>query len=84
VHFERELRARKVIALAAEAIAQEHFEARERHPLLRRHVFADRHAIPGAAEAAYRRGDLIQKRRLLMQAWADFCAKPAAIRGARS
>jgi hypothetical protein len=41
-NFERELRARKVIAaiLAAEAIAQEHVEARERHPLLRRHVFA--------------------------------------------
>jgi hypothetical protein len=38
----RELRARKVIAaiLTAEAIAQEHVEARERHPLLRRHVFA--------------------------------------------
>jgi integrase len=35
------------------------------------------HAIPGAAEAAYRRGDLLQKRRLLMQAWADYGAKPA-------
>jgi hypothetical protein len=42
MQFERELRARKVIAaiLTAEAIAQEHVEARERHPLLRRHVFA--------------------------------------------
>jgi integrase len=35
------------------------------------------HAIPGAAEAAYRRGDLLQKRQKLMQAWADYCAKPA-------
>jgi integrase len=47
------------------------------------------HAIPNAVEAAYRRGDLFEKRRKLMQAWADFCAKPShrgevvAIRGGR-
>jgi integrase len=35
------------------------------------------HAIPDAVEKAYRRGDLFEKRRLLMQAWADYCAKPA-------
>jgi integrase len=32
------------------------------------------HAIPSAVEAAYRRGDLFEKRRRLMQAWADYCA----------
>jgi integrase len=34
------------------------------------------HAIPNAVEAAYRRGDLFEKRRRLMDAWAEFCAKP--------
>jgi integrase len=34
------------------------------------------HAIPNAVEAAYRRGDLFEKRRRLMEAWAEFCAKP--------
>jgi integrase len=36
------------------------------------------HAIPSAVESAYRRGDLFEKRRKLMEAWAEFCAKPAA------
>jgi integrase len=36
------------------------------------------HAIPSAVEKAYRRGDLFEKRRKLMDAWAEFCAKPAA------
>ena len=36
------------------------------------------HAIPNAVEAAYRRGDLFEKRRRLMEAWAEFCNKPAA------
>jgi len=36
------------------------------------------HAIPNAVEAAYRRGDLFEKRRRLMDAWADFCSKPVA------
>ena len=34
------------------------------------------HAIPNAVEAAYRRGDLFDKRRKLMDAWAEFCGKP--------
>jgi integrase len=33
------------------------------------------HAIPDAVEAAYRRGDLFDKRRKLMAAWATYCAK---------
>ncbi|GJI92303.1 tyrosine-type recombinase/integrase [Duganella hordei] len=32
------------------------------------------HSLPDKVEAAYRRGDLLEKRVLLMQAWADFCA----------
>jgi len=32
------------------------------------------HAIPDAVEAAYRRGDLFEKRRKLMDAWAAYCA----------
>ena len=34
------------------------------------------HAIPNAVEAAYRRGDLFEKRSRLVDAWADYCAKP--------
>jgi integrase len=34
------------------------------------------HAIGNAVEASYRRGDLFDKRRALMDAWADFCATP--------
>jgi integrase len=41
------------------------------------------HAIPDAVEKAYRRGDLFDKRRKLMDAWAEFCGKPnGAARGA--
>src|SRR5262245_9591576 len=36
------------------------------------------HAIPNKVEAAYRRGALLDKRRRLMDAWADYCGKPAA------
>jgi integrase len=36
------------------------------------------HAIGNAVEAAYRRGDLFDKRRALMDAWAGFCASPPA------
>jgi integrase len=36
------------------------------------------HAIPNAVEAAYRRGDLFEKRRRLMDAWAEYCAQPKA------
>jgi integrase len=32
------------------------------------------HSLPDKVEAAYRRGDLFDKRILLMQAWADFCS----------
>lgn len=46
------------------------------------------HSLPDKVEAAYRRGDLIEKRVLLMQAWADYCttiqqatAKVKPIRG---
>jgi integrase len=35
------------------------------------------HAIEDRTEAAYRRGDLFDKRRRLMAAWAMFCAAPA-------
>jgi len=36
------------------------------------------HSLPDKVEAAYRRGDLIDKRVQLMKAWADYCAKPQA------
>lgn len=45
------------------------------------------HIVGDKVEAAYRRGDLFEKRRKLMQAWATYCATPArtgnvvAIRG---
>jgi integrase len=34
------------------------------------------HVIQNKAEAAYRRGDLFEKRRKLMEAWAIYCATP--------
>ena len=34
------------------------------------------HTIPNAAEAAYRRGDLFEKRAALMRAWAEFLDAP--------
>jgi integrase len=34
------------------------------------------HTIPNAAEAAYRRGDLFEKRRRLMDAWAEYINTP--------
>ena len=36
------------------------------------------HQIPDAVEAAYRRGDLFEKRRRLMEDWAEYCGKPVA------
>jgi integrase len=36
------------------------------------------HAIENKVEAAYRRGDLFEKRRQLMDAWARFCSAPSA------
>lgn len=35
------------------------------------------HTIPNQAEAAYRRGDLIEKRRSLMQEWVKHCYNPS-------
>jgi integrase len=34
------------------------------------------HVLKDKTEAAYMRGDLLAKRRKLMEAWANFCAKP--------
>jgi integrase len=48
------------------------------------------HAIESKTEKAYRRGEMLDKRRRLMNAWADYCAKPSEtgavvpIRAARS
>ena len=36
------------------------------------------HTIGNAVERAYRRGDLFEKRRKLMDAWADYCASDGA------
>jgi integrase len=36
------------------------------------------HTIENKVEAAYRRGDLFEKRRQLMEAWATFCETPVA------
>jgi integrase len=40
------------------------------------------HSIGSQVEKAYRRGDLFDKRRRLMEAWAKFCSAPAAPSGA--
>jgi len=37
------------------------------------------HAIENRVEAAYRRGDLFEKRRLLMQEWGRFCTTPSSV-----
>jgi hypothetical protein len=34
------------------------------------------HVIENNVEAAYRRGDLFEKRRAMMDAWADGCTRP--------
>ena len=34
------------------------------------------HSLPDKVEAAYRRGDLIEKRRRMMADWATFCSRP--------
>ncbi len=39
------------------------------------------HTVRDKVEAAYRRGDQLDKRRRLMEAWATFCAAPAAPAG---
>ncbi len=35
------------------------------------------HALPDKVEAAYRRGDMLEKRRRLVEEWAVFCAGAA-------
>lgn len=35
------------------------------------------HAVGDKVEAAYRRGDLFEKRRRLMEEWGEFCARPS-------
>jgi integrase len=40
------------------------------------------HTVPDKVEAAYRRGDMREKRRRLMQDWADFCASEPRLRTA--
>jgi hypothetical protein len=39
------------------------------------------HSIGNKVEAAYRRGDLFEKRRRLMVDWAEFCAGELAFGG---
>ncbi|HEX5318044.1 MAG TPA: hypothetical protein VFW46_02745 [Stellaceae bacterium] len=39
------------------------------------------HVVGDKVEAAYRRGDLVGKRRQLADAWAKFCAMPATTGG---
>jgi hypothetical protein len=34
------------------------------------------HSLPDKVEAAYRRGDMLEKRRRLMEEWAAFCDTP--------
>ena len=36
------------------------------------------HTVGGKVEQAYRRGDLFEKRRKLMDTWAVYCATPKA------
>ena len=38
------------------------------------------HAVANKVEAAYRRGDLFDKRRRIMDDWAEYCANPGAAR----
>jgi integrase len=39
------------------------------------------HSVGDETERAYQRGDLLEKRRDLMGAWANFCARPAPAKG---
>jgi integrase len=39
------------------------------------------HAVSDKVEAAYRRGDMMEKRRRLVSDWASFCQSPPAVRG---
>ena len=42
------------------------------------------HAISDKVEAAYRRGDLFDKRRQLMEYWATFCGVPASVKAGKA
>jgi hypothetical protein len=39
------------------------------------------HAIGNGVEAAYRRGDLFEKRRALMEEWAEYVSNPDTANG---
>jgi integrase len=39
------------------------------------------HALRDKVEAAYQRGDLLERRRRLMEEWADFCSRPMPAAG---
>lgn len=39
------------------------------------------HTVSGKAEQAYRRGDLFERRRRIMAAWATFCSTPKLVTG---
>jgi integrase len=41
------------------------------------------HSVGNKVEAAYRRGDLFEKRRALMDVWARYCAEPQSGRGGK-
>jgi len=40
------------------------------------------HIVSDKTEKAYRRGDMFEKRRQLMDAWSTFCAQPIVNRSA--
>lgn len=42
------------------------------------------HTIENKVERAYRRGDLFDKRRRLMDEWAEYCGKGSELRGAKT
>jgi hypothetical protein len=42
------------------------------------------HVVGSKVEQAYRRGDMLEKRRRLMQQWAKFCTTAPAIGSANS
>ena len=41
------------------------------------------HAVGDKVEAAYRRGDLFEKRRQLAEAWGRYCGEPAGATGTK-
>jgi len=59
--------------------AHEHFRTLANYAKLQK---VATHAVSDRVEAAYRRGDLFEKRRKLMEAWGAYCATPTMERGA--